>query len=473
MKRLTILVFFSIQLASLPAATYEELIARAISADPGIAQFSIEERQAEIAYERALIARNAPTIELGTGSVSATLSDDSYWSASPTASLTMPDGMALGAQLPTVRYSSGYYAKPKLSLGLPIVRGSDDMLVAVEAARLDREKAESARAQAELSLEGKMAAAFKAELSSEVTLQSSLAAEAKAKREFDQAVAVDGAEPGGTAYMGLQRDLRTATRARRDAEAKKARSLYDLRVLLGPGSEAELMPVSYPAVDMSRALPAPELCLSAARSRAESGLAGLRSAEAERRSTLGAKLGVGYGLGSDAIGTYSELGTSGPDFSGGLEAVLGPSGLKLSGGIDWSPGSPPSANLSLAWSPKPRKDEKLRSEDLALSARSRALGLAEALVDAGKSLAALENSRRDLVQAADDAEEDLSFAQAQLAAYAASRDLGVTSESEYAEVLADRELCAARLRVAELDRITWDIEARALIAGSSAYGEVR
>jgi hypothetical protein len=471
MKKIVAACLCVAQLSLASASTYEELLAKAIAADRGLERLSIAEQRAEIAYERSRIAKKAPTVNAATGSVSASLGPDASLSASPSASLTLSGGQTLGVQAPLARSAADFYAKPGFGLGLPIIRGTDDKLVAEETARLALIKARASRSQAEITLEKKLAAAFKKALSQDIELRTARVAEAKAAREFALAVAVDGAEPGGTAYMSLQRSLRSASRSCRDYETKKARALADIRLLLGPGTESELLPLSYPEVDLGRALPGEELCLAAASVRAENGLARLEAAEAERRSSLTANLGAGIGLGSGSVGSENDLGSSGLELSGGLDAVLGASGLKLSSGLSWYPGSNPSVSLSLSWSPKPGRDEELRSEDLSLAEEGRKLALAEALEEARQSGASLEASRSDIAQAGRDAEEDLAFAEAQLAVYAASRDRGLSSESEYGEVLADRDLCAARLRAAELDRITWDIDARALLAGAEAFGE--
>lgn len=459
------------------APSFEALYGRALAADAKSARLSLEEERARIVYARATLARGSPAFSAKTGSLSASLYGSttafstSTFSASPSAELALPSGTTIGLAIPAVAYSSGAYALPRVDLGLPLIKGSDKSLVEAETALRSWRLAKAAVDRAALELERKLATALKAALDAEISLQSALREEAKQEREFERARAVDGAEPGGTAYMSLQRKQREAARTRRDAEAKKTTALTALRDLIGelPGDEA--LPNDFPEPDMARALPAPEAGYECSNAQDAARLEELSEAQAERRNSVKADLGAGFGLGSSAIGKEDELGTAGLLVSAGIASSLGREGLELSGALAWGPDAGPSLSLTMSWAPKPKGDEALRGRDLALAAALRDRSRAEALAAARSAVAALETSRTDLARAAQYAVEYLSFAEEQRTAYAARLERGIVSQSEYDEVLAERDECAARLRAAKLDRITWDIDARLVFAGAQVFGE--
>jgi hypothetical protein len=472
MKKAIAVIASIAQLAFLSANDFDKLLERAVANDRAIALLSLKSAKAEIAFERAALSRSSPSFSLDTGEASATLGGSgASFGAAPSAGITLPKGASFQLAVPIEASSDGAGATPRLDAKLPLVRGRDEKFLAEEAARDLLAAAREERIRAELELEKILAKALKAVLAAESSLQAAIRAEAKQAREFERARTIDGAEPGGTAYMGLQRKEREAARARRDAEAAKAQAMAELRALVGPGGEAELLPATYPEPDMSRPLSAPESSRAAAASRAARRAEARGAAEADKRNSLSATLGAGYGLGRSTPSTVADSGDRGLTMSGGLAAAVGASGLELSCGLAWNAHSGPSATVSLAWSPPPRGDEALRGEDASLAARLREEAYETALGEARRTALALEEERRGLFSAAADAEEDLAFAEAMLAAYSGRRDDGLVSEAEYAEALADRDECLARSRMAILDRITWDIEARLLVAGAEAYGE--
>jgi hypothetical protein len=275
---------------------------------------------------------------------------------------------------------------------------------------------------------------------------------------MDRAIALDGASPGGAAHMALDRSLRSAMRARRDARAAEETALRGLRSVAGPSipGDAELVPASFPEPDMGLSLPAPADCYEAVRARERAALERLDASLSAPATKLTAELDAAYGLGA------SSDGVAGPDLGAGLRAAFGRAGVELAAGAGWSLGSGPSARLSLTWKPASRGDEALRSRDEALAEEERELSAADAERGARKAVAALEDRRRALAEAARDAEEDLAAAEEQLAAYSAWRDRGLVGDAEYDEVLAARDECRSRAGSAVLERIAWSVEARLL-----------
>jgi hypothetical protein len=456
----TLLLFaLAASAASAKALTYEELLKAALASDPRIERLSIAERRSGIALDRAGIARDASSFSAESGELSAALSGSgAAISGSPSASYALPGGATIGLSIPFSASPSSSYAKPGLSAGIPILRGPDAAAAAAERARAAREDARRARARAELELEGDLVAALKATLDARAAVSRAAREEAKARREMDRAIALDGASPGGAAYMALDRALRSALRSRRDALAAEARALRGLRSVAGPSAsgDAELVPASFPEPDMALALPAPSECYDAVRARERAALERLDAALAAPATKLSAELDAAYVLGDPSDAAV------GPEFGAGARAAFGRSGIEIAAGAGWKAGSGPSARLSLSWKPPRRGDAALRSRDELLAEEERALSAADAERGARKALADMEERRLALAEAARDADEDLSAAEEQLEAYAAWRDRGLVGDAEYAEVLAARDECRSRAGSAVLERMAWSVEARLL-----------
>jgi hypothetical protein len=271
--------------------------------------------------------------------------------------------------------------------------------------------------------------------------------------------------------MTLERKLRAAARTRRDADAARADAMAALRRVFSGSAppDSEILPLRWPEPDMAMILPAARETYAFAEARDAAALAALKAAEEGRRDSLGATVGASYGLGSSAALTAADI-PGGLGLSAGLEASLGRAGLGVTGGLSWD-SSGVSASLSLSWAPAPRGDEALRARDDALAVRLREQGLNEALVQAATERETLESKRRDLVEAACDADEDLAFAETQLTVSRTRAAAGLASETELSEAIEEVEECTARLRAAALDRIAWSVEARLLTAGSGAFGD--
>lgn len=445
--------------ASAKALSYEELLRAALASDPRIERLSITERRSGIALDRARIARDGSSFSAESGELSAAFSGSgAAISGSPSASYGLPGGATIGLSIPFSASPSSKYAKPGLSAGIPLLRGPDAAAAAAERALAADADARRARARAELELEGDLVAALKATLDARAAVSRAAREESKARREMDRAIALDGAAPGGAAYMALDRALRSALRSRRDALAAEAAALRGLRSIAGPSApgDADIVPASFPEPDMELALPAPADCYDAVRARERASLDRLDAALSAPATTLSAELEAAYGLGD------SGAGVAGLDLGAGVRAALGRAGIQVAAGAGWSPGSGPSARLSLSWKPQRRGDAALRSRDEDLAEEERALSAADAEAGARKAVVALEERRRALAEAARDADEDLAAAEEQLSAYSAWRDRGLVSDAEYAEVLAARDECRSRAGSAVLERMSWSVEARLL-----------
>jgi len=362
--------------------------------------------------------------------------------------------------MPFALSKSDTYAKPGASLSIPLLRGPDEGLVALERARDAYDAARQSRARSELELERRLVAALGSALDLRAASSRAERAEAAALRELERAVRVDGAEPGGLSYMERDRDLRSARRATRDARAAERQALAELRSLVGPSApeDGSIVPGSFPEPDMGLALPSPEAAFAVSRARAAARLEKLAASEAGRETVLGLELGGAYRLGEGA----TAVDPAGLDLGAALRAAIGKSGIEVSAGGRWNPGSGPGASLSLSWKPAPRGDGILKSRDLELAARARDADIEDALGEARKAVASLEERRRALADADRDAEEDLKAAEDQEAIYAARRDLGLVGDSEYAEAAAALEECRARSASAVLDRIAWSVDLRLL-----------
>jgi hypothetical protein len=466
MKRSLLLIALAASLSAAEALSYEELLMASISADPRIERLSIAEERARIALDRAVLSKDSPSLEARTGEIAASLSSSgASLSGSPGAGYSLPGGAAIGLEIPFSASKESAYARPGLSADIPILRGPDSALLAARRARAAYVEARRSRAIAELELEGEIAAALKKVLDARAAAAKAAREEAGARRDLERAVSVDGASPGGTAYMALERALRSAARARRDARAAEAAALSGLGSAAGEAAlgDGTSLPESFPEPDMTIRLPAPADCRAAVRAREEAALARLEADMAERRTTLSAQLGAAYGLGDDPGG-------KGLGLSAGVRAAVGRSGLEAAAGLGWSAGAGPGVKLSLSWKGAPRGEEALRSRDAELAERERELAAARAERDAAEAVEALERRRTSLAESKRDAEEDLAAAEEQLGAYSAWRERGLVGDAEYAEVMAARDECRSRAGSAVLERIAWSVEARLLSAGDIGGG---
>jgi hypothetical protein len=454
------------------ALGYDELLSRALATDPGMLRLQMEEERASVALERARISQGSVSFAVKSGDVVVAASPaGASLTLSPSAQAELPGGVAVGAGATIAASGAGAAALPSVSAGIPIVRGADARAMAVADARAGLAAARAARERGALALEQRLINALKAVASVDVTLRAALQDEGSAQRAFERAVSVDGAAPGGGTRLSLERKLRAAARVRRDAEAARADAMAGLRrVFLGSApADAELTPASWPEPDMTAALPAPTDAYAAAAARAAARLDAYKAGQAERRNSLAASVGASYGIGSaDQLAAGGLAGGLG--VSAGLQGALGREGLGASCGLAWG-SSGLSATLSLSWTPPAAGDEALRARDAGLSARLREQGLAEALAQAAADQESLESRRRDLVEAARDAEEDLAFARTQLEASRARADKGMATEAELSEAGLEVDVCAARVRAAALDRMAWSVDVRLLTTGADAFGD--
>lgn len=443
------------------ALGYEELVGAALARDSELRLLGIAEERAAIASGQARASRDRPVFSVSTGSLSlASSSEGLALSAAPSASLSFSGGPSIEASAPFAFGSSGYYA-PSLALSLPIVRRGDELAVAAARAEASYAAARCARSRRRAEVEKAVAEALKAAVQAEADSGTARRKVEVAALALEKARKLDGAEPGGAAFLSLDRERRVAERSLRDAEAAKARGLERLALLSGLARSADLLPAQIPDAPLAASLPAPESLESARSAAGELGVARLAAAEAGRTKGLSLKLGADYAAGLLPYTLASSL-SPGAEFDAGLG--FEGSGLSLSIGLGYRPdlgpgsGPGPTASLNLGWKPAPRGSAALEARDRALSV-AEAEAKSEAALDSGRSaLRDLEYRREDLEASADDVSEDLRAAKEQLALYELWRSRGAVSDSEYREVLAFAAEAESRARLQAVERLVWRID---------------
>jgi hypothetical protein len=443
------------------ALGYEELVGAALDRDSELLLLGIAEERALIASSQARASRDTPALGVSTGSLSLASSPEGLsLSAAPAASLSLPGGSAIEASAPLAFGSSGYYA-PSLGLSLPIVRRGDERVVAAERAEASYAAARYARSKRRAEVEKAVAEALKAAIQAEADGGTARRKVEVAALALEKAQKLDGAQPGGAAFLSLERERKAAERSLRDAEAAKARGLERLALLSGLDRSAGLIPARLPEAPLASSLPAPESLESARSSDEELRIARLAASEAGRTKGLSLKLGAEYAAGLLPYTLSSSL-APGAELDAGLGYET--SGISLSFALGYRPdlgegsGPGPTASLSLSWKPAPKGSAALEERDRALSV-AEAAAKAAASLDSGKSaLRDLEYRREDLEASSADVSEDLAAAKEQLALYELWRSRGAVSDSEYREVLAFAAEAESRARLQAVERLIWRID---------------
>ena len=443
------------------ALGYEELVGAALAHDSELLLLGIAEERALIASRLADMSRDTPALSVSTGSLSlAASAEGTAASASPTASLSFPGGTAIEASAPFAFGAAGYYA-PSLALSLPVVRRGDERLVTAAKAKASYAAAHYARSKRRAEVEKAVAEALKAAIQAEADSGTAGRKMEVAALALEKAQKLDGAQPGGAAFLSLERERRSAARSLRDAEAAKARGLERLAILSGLERSAGLIPDRLPDAPLAASLPAPESLESARSSNEELRIARLAATEAGRTKGLALKLGADYAAGLLPYTLSSSL-SPGAEIDAGLGYEA--SGLSLSFALGYRPdlgrgsGPGPTASVSLSWKPASKGSTALEGRDRALSV-AEAEARAAAALDVGKSaLRDLEYRREDLEASEGDVSEDLVAAKEQLALYELWRSRGAVSDSEYREVLAFAAEAESRARLQAVERLIWKID---------------
>ncbi|MBL8965901.1 MAG: hypothetical protein JNG85_02765 [Spirochaetaceae bacterium] len=459
---------------SLFAATYEELRAAAAARDTELPLLAAAEESAEIAYRRAQASRGAPKIEVSLGAASLAFGSASgaALSAAPQAGIAFPGGAALSAKSPLSVGAGAASASPSLGGSLPLLRGPDPGLAQTEELAAALRAARRAKEARSLALELELVRGLKETAAAEAALQAALRLEAKARNALERARRVDGAAPGGTVALSLERELRAAEGARRKAESARRRAGEEVEERCGFAPGADLLAAEPPAGELGLPFPRAEDLEEAVAAREAAAAAMILREESRRRVELAATLDAAAP--ELVAGSPSAAAPAGASILGGFALEF--EGVKAGASLGWEFASPhaaagaqggPRLDLRLSWTSRPPGETAriLREAELALEAaeaRTR-----RALQEARAKLRRLEREREDLLSRGRAAAEELSFATEELALYAAWRERGVVGEAEYAEVLAALEGARAEFRSLAYDRLAWSLELR-LLAGPCA-----
>lgn len=462
--------------------SYEELLLAAQRRDSETSLLKISEERAELAYRGAVAGRDGLRVEATTGQVSALWDSagGALVSAAPEASVSIPRSLSLSARTNLEYGPDGASATPGLGASIPVVRGRDDTILAAEEAKASWSAASRKRWTRAISVELSLAKALKAVADAESTLQTARRDEAKAATEVDRAVKIDGASPGGTSLLGLERKLRQARATRRKAESVRAQAVEGVESLCGISPLAEVITLDAPAADLTISLPPPEKLSEVLEARGAEDRAALKRSESRRRTTLSATVdATGRTLGSSTLGSYFLEGpasdasaTETPaSLLGGLSLERG--GAKVSAAAGWQFGADggPRVNFRFDWKVQPWGQAARDAQDSDLEVRASQIQAEAALEAAREKLRRLEQDREDLSRTETNLREDLRTAEEELRLYQTWRDRGIVGASDLEEVAAATEQARAELRSSAFDRLIWTLEARLLASGGAETPE--
>jgi hypothetical protein len=453
---------------AIPAAAmgYEDLLRAALDRDPGLRLLAIKAERAELAAERLARKDGTPVLALETGALQASLSSGSLAvSGSPSLSLAFPHGPDLSLGLPFSAAASASSFAPTFGFRYPLARQGDPRLAELATARAASAEARAALDRRRLEVEKALAEALREAAEASAALESTKRELEKAKSALERARLLDGLEPGSAAALSLERAVRVQERKERDGEAaleralQKAAALCGLELPPGGGAWDFLMPPELPAATLDAALPEPGSLATVRRAAESLRITRIAAAEAARGCGLDLELAAAW-----SRDDYAALSTSASDTasaSGGLGLTL--PGLSLSLGLGYKADllagtAGPMAVLKASWKPADRADLALEAKDWLLSVAEAEEDGKAALEEAGASLLALERRRADLLAAAEDLAEDLSFATEQSRLYASWRERGAVSDADYAEVLAFEAEARARVLGAAFDALIWNLD---------------
>lgn len=466
------------------AIDYQALLKAAIDRDPGLRLLAIKAERAELAAERLVRKNGTPAFVIETGTLQAYLSSGSLAvSASPSLSLAFPRGPDISLALPFAASPAASSFAPTLGFSYPLARKGDQRFAELETLRAASAEARAALDRRRLEIEKALAEALREAAEANAVLESTKRELEKAKAALERARRLDGLEAGSSAALTLERAVRVQERKERDGEAglegalRKVAALCGLELPAGGGAWTSLMPSDLPAASLDAALPSPG-SLAAARRAAESlRITRLSAAEAARKFGLDLELAAAYSRYAGDVASTNDADAA--DVSAGLGLSL--PGLSLSLGLgckaDVLAGTAgPMATLKASWKPADRADEALEARDWILAVSEAEEDERAAIEEAETALVALERRRADLLAAAEDLAEDLSFATEQSRLYASWRERGAVSDADYAEVLAFEAEARARVLGAGYDALIWNLDLALLGAaplGGAASGEER
>ena len=443
------------------ADSYDELLASAVMLDKELAGLAIAEERAEIAYRRAASARDSARFDLGIDRIEVGSEDSATpgITARPKASVSFPRGPSFSVEAPVAYDEDGFGAQATLSASLPLLRGPDETLAAAETAERTWYQARLARESRRLAVEKGLAQALKELASAEALVQEAIRAESKARLAMEQATVIDGASPGGTAYLALERELRVKGSERRAAEASRSRLRESITTLTGLPGPASVGGLAIPATDLDAPLPSPGSVPSARDAMEATRIAAIAYAEAGRRLTIAA---IADGsIGDDPLALSGAI-AGGSSVGAGL--ALRYDDTEARAGLGYRFGYEPSIGGSIAWKPRPRGERALIERDRALVLDLARAEEAKELAEAARAVDELEYRRHELKRNMVDLADDLRFAAEQRRVNEAWLDAGIVSDTDYAEVLAFEEGAKARDSEAALERVIWNID-RLLLSG--------
>lgn len=444
------------------AASYDELLASAVARDTELAALAIAEERAEIAYLRAVSARDAARFELAIDGIEAgSAGSAAIVSARPKARVTMPRGVSIGVEAPVAYDEDGFCVRAILNASVPIRRGPDETVTDAAIAERAWIQARWARESRRLAVEKELAIALRGLARAEASLQEAIRAEAKARRSMEEAIAIDGASSGGTALLGLERELRVKASERRAAESSRSSQRESLATLTGLLAPVSVDGLDIPAIDLDASLPSPESVPSARLAAESARIAAIDYAEAGRRVTLAATVDGSIGDAQSVVSGAASAGGS----SLGAGLALEREDVEARAGLGYRFGTGPTIGGSVAWKPRPRGERSLIERDRELVLDQARAEETKELDAAARAISELEYRRRELKRNMLDLADDLRFAAEQRRVNETWLDAGIVSDTDYAEVLAFEEGAKALDTEAALDRVIWNID-RLLLSGS-------
>lgn len=452
------------------ALGYDELLEAAVAHDAEYRLLGIAEERALVAMKKAALELESPALALSSGSLGLGFSDGAISaSASPSLSLSVPGYPSLEFSAPFALSPAGGYTAPSLSLSLPLIKKGDEAKVAAARAEASHAAARYARSRRRTEVEKAVAEALREAIKAEAEIGTARRKVEVAALALEKARKLDGAEPGGKAWLTLDRERKVAERGLRDATAARTRGIERLALLSGLDRGSGLLPPELPASPLGPTLPRPESLAAVRSAFTDLDLARLAASESAKERGLKLRLGADYASGL-LLDSYSSGLAAGAEIDAGLGyetdnlAFSFELGWRQGLGADASPG--PTMGMSLAFKPGAKGFSALESRDrelLVVEAEARAKA---ALETARGALRDLEYRREDLEAAAIDIAEDLEAAREELALYGQWRDKGAVSDAEYREVLAFADEAESRARLSAVERLIWSIDLELLGAGT-------
>lgn len=440
-KLLVSTTFVLLVTAAAPALDYSLLVRQALEADPVVKTLEIDLRRAEVDLGLARLAR-APAWGLGVEGSAEVGSTSPTWSANPQTTLEWPQGPRWSLGLP-VKFADQRAVTPTLGLTLPLVSGPaplDELALRVAADRARR-----ALRDRRLEVERRLVEGLSGLYRSWAALSEARRKHLGAQADLDRAVALDGAVPGGRAYLDGERAVRLAGRELQRAQSAYQKSRNEV-TLLGISGLSDAAPhLVFPPADLGTPLPDPQQVVGVVQANDDVDLAVARAREARKTTKASVSWAGGYDLEGAALDLSSGLQWSNEDWATSL-------------GLGWGPTTGTRLDVSMTWKPRSGARVALDAEARMLEDLSHDADRAQAHDDALRALAALEQRRDELLSSAEHLEEDLRWARDQASRYGEWRRAGLVTATEAQEVEAVLVSVEAEVVLQTLDTLGWNLD---------------